>query len=120
MKVQAHSLSVQPCKIVHEIVLSMCIISTLNIFTVLVHFYLLKYSGYKILYITDVQGFPGGASGKECAASAGDTRHTGLIPGSGRSPGVENGNPLQYSCLEKIPWTEEPGRLWSMGSQSQT
>ena len=29
----------------------------------------------------------------------------------------ENGNPLQYSCLERIPWTEEPGRLQSMGSQ---
>ena len=28
----------------------------------------------------------------------------------------ENGNPLQYSCL-KIPWTEEPGRLQSVGSQ---
>ena len=30
-------------------------------------------------------------------ANAGDT---GSIPGSGRSPGVGNGNPLQYSCLE--------------------
>ena len=28
------------------------------------------------------------------------TGNAGLIPGSGRSPGVENGNPLQYSCLE--------------------
>ena len=35
----------------------------------------------------------------------------------GRSPGEGNGNPLQYSCLEN-PWTEEPGRLWSLGSQS--
>ena len=33
-------------------------------------------------------------------ASAGDVRDAGLIPGSGRSPGVGNGNPLQYSCLE--------------------
>ena len=33
---------------------------------------------------------------------------TGLIPGSERSPGEGNGNPLQYSCWE-IPWTEEPG-----------
>ena len=40
----------------------------------------------------------------------------GSIPGSGRSPGEGNGNPLQYSCLE-IPWTEEPGRLQSTGSQ---
>ena len=31
---------------------------------------------------------------------SGDARGTGSIPGSGRSPGVGNGNPLQYSCLE--------------------
>ena len=37
--------------------------------------------------------------GKNLPASAGDTRVTGSIPGSGRSPGVANGNPLQYSCL---------------------
>ena len=35
---------------------------------------------------------------KNPPANAGDL---GLIPGSGRSPGGENGNPLQYSCLEK-------------------
>ena len=33
-------------------------------------------------------------------AEAGDPGDVGLIPGSGRSPGEENGNPLQYSCLE--------------------
>ena len=38
---------------------------------------------------------------KNLPASAGDTRDTGLIPGLGRSPKVGNGNPLQYSCLEK-------------------
>ena len=37
---------------------------------------------------------------KNPPASAGDTRDVGLIPGSGRPPGVGNGNPLQYSCLE--------------------
>ena len=37
---------------------------------------------------------------KNPPASAGDVRGAGLIPGSGRSPGGENGNPLQYSCLE--------------------
>ena len=36
-------------------------------------------------------------SGKESACNAGDT---GSIPGSERSPGEVNGNPLQYSCLE--------------------
>ena len=118
-------------------------------------------------------GFLGSLDGKASAYNAGDP---GSIPGSGRSPGEGNGNPLQYSCLEnpmdggawqatvhgvaksrtrlsdfttttttmwetqvqslgredplekemaphsstlawKIPWTEEPGRLQSMGSQ---
>ena len=36
---------------------------------------------------------------KNPLANAGDQIDVGLIPGSGRSPGVENGNPLQYSCL---------------------
>ena len=37
---------------------------------------------------------------KKPPANAGDLRDEGLIPGSGRCPGVGNGNPLQYSCLE--------------------
>ena len=37
---------------------------------------------------------------KNPLANAGDARDTGSIPGSGRSPGEGNGNPLQYSCLE--------------------
>ena len=37
---------------------------------------------------------------KNLPASAGDMRDTGWIPGSGRSPGEGNGNPLHYSCLE--------------------
>ena len=41
-------------------------------------------------------GFPGDSVIKNPPASAGDA---GLIPGSGRSPGEGNGNPLQYSCL---------------------
>ena len=41
-------------------------------------------------------GFPGGVVIKNPPASAGDG---GLIAGSGRPPGSENGNPLQYSCL---------------------
>ena len=36
---------------------------------------------------------------KNAPANAGDARDSDSIPGSGRSPGVENGNPLQYSCL---------------------
>ena len=37
---------------------------------------------------------------KNPSANAGDIRDAGLIPGSGRSSGEGNGNPLQYSCLE--------------------
>ena len=37
---------------------------------------------------------------KNLPANAGDARDTDLISGWGRSPGVGNGNPLQYSCLE--------------------
>ena len=37
---------------------------------------------------------------KKLTANAGDIRDVGSIPGSGRSLGVGNGNPLQYSCLE--------------------
>ena len=52
-------------------------------------------------------GFHSGSEVKESACNAVDPD---LIPGSGRSPGKENDNPLQYSCLENS-WTEEPGRL---------
>ena len=53
---------------------------------------------------------------KNLLANAGDVRDAGLIPGSGRSPGRGDGNPLQYSCW-RIPWTEEPGELQFIGSQ---
>ena len=46
------------------------------------------------------RGFPGGTSGKEPPANAGDIREVGSIPGSGRSPGGGHGRSLQYSCLE--------------------
>ena len=51
---------------------------------------------------------------KNPSASAGDAGDMGSIPGLGRSPGGGNGNPLSISAWE-IPWTEEPGRLHSMG-----
>ena len=44
----------------------------------------------------NLKGLPWWLSGKESTCQAGNT---GSIPGSGRSPGEENGNPLQYSCL---------------------
>ena len=60
-----------------------------------------------------ILGFPGGSDGKESAYNAGDL---GSIPGLGSSHREENRNPLQYSSW-RIPWTEEPGELQSMGSQ---
>ena len=44
-------------------------------------------------------GFPGGLYGRESACNAGDL---GTIPGLGRSPGGDHGNPLQYSGLENL------------------
>ena len=52
-------------------------------------------------------GFPDGSDGKESACNTGDP---GSIPGSGRSPGGRNGNPLQYSCLEN---SMDRGAQWA-------
>ena len=52
-------------------------------------------------------GFPGGSEVKASACNAGAP---GSIPGLGRSPGEENGNPLQYSCLEN---PIDGGAWWS-------
>ena len=72
------------------------------------------YEDYSLIWFVNSRGgFPGGANGKESDCNAGDL---GLIFGLGISPGEGNGNPLQYSCW-RIPWTEEPGGLQSMGLQ---
>ena len=57
----------------------------------------LKKTFYFILEYSQLTGFPDGSDDKESACNA---RDLGLTPGSGRSPGEGNGNPLQYSCLE--------------------
>ena len=59
---------------------------------------------------------PRWCSGKEPACQCRRLRRGGFNPGSGRTPGEVNGNPLQCSCW-RISWTEEPGELQSMGSQ---
>ena len=59
----------------------------------------------------DSVGFPGGSEGKESACNAGDP---GSIPGLGRCPGDGNSNPSGILAW-RIPWTEEPGGLQSMG-----
>ena len=55
-----------------------------------------KYLGKNLPKETKVMGFPHSSVGKSSACNAGDP---GSIPGSGRSTGEGNGNPLQYSCL---------------------
>ena len=52
---------------------------------------------------------------KNPPADAGDVRDTGLMPGSGRSPGGGHGNSLQYSCLENPMdrWSRVVYRPWS-------
>ena len=62
-------------------------------------------------------------SGKESACNAGTTGNVGLIPGSGRSPGEGNGNPLQYSwasliaqSVNNLPAVQEI-RVWSLGQE---
>ena len=56
-----------------------------------------KWSGSNLETLWFLLCFPGGAELKASACNVGDL---GSIPGSGRSPGEGNGNPLQYSCLE--------------------
>ena len=58
--------------------------------------------------ITECKVFPGGSVGKETACNAGDL---GSAPGSGRSPGEGNGNPLQYSCLAN---SMDRGAWWAI------
>ena len=58
-------------------------------------------------------GFPGGSDDKESACSVGDP---GSIPGSGRSLEKEIATHSSIHAW-RIPWTEEPGRVQSMGSQ---
>ena len=63
--------------------------------------YLDLISPYFLLYVPTEQGFLGSSAVKNPPSNAGDaTGAMGSIPGSGRSPGEGNGNPLQYSCLE--------------------
>ena len=71
------------------------------------------YSFYVLFIRTAfLEGFLTGSVVKNLPANEGDV---GSISALGRSPGEGNGSPLQYFCLKKIPWTEEPGRLQSMG-----
>ena len=58
-------------------------------------------------------GFPGGTAGKESTYNGGDSRDSGLIPGL--EDLLKKGMAAHSSILAWIsPWTEEPGRQWSM------
>ena len=59
---------------------------------------------------------PGSTVVKNPLGNTRDLRDAGSIPGFGRPPEEGKGNPLWYSC-RKVPWTEEPGELQSMGLQ---
>ena len=75
---------------------------------------------FKINTNNYVNGFPGGSVVKNLPANAGDTRDVGSIPGLGRPPGVGNGIPFQYSCLEN---SMERGARWATDhgiAESQT
>ena len=72
----------------------------------------------------DLRGFPGGSDGTGSACSVGDS---GSIPALGRFPGEENGNPLQYSCLEnpkdRGAWCTtvyEVAKSWTRLTQTHT
>ena len=62
------------------------------------------------------EGFPGSSTVKILPASAGDAGEVDLIPGSGRSSGEGNGNPLQCSCLENFM---DKGPWWAIAHGSQ-
>ena len=77
---------------------------------------------FKVIKIRGGGGgaLPGGEVVKNPPADAGHAREVGSIPGSRRSPGKENGNPLQYSCLENFgqrslagysPWDHRESNL---------
>ena len=57
------------------------------------------YESNKNLLLLNIGGFPHGSAVKNVSANTRDVGEAGFIPGSGRSPGEGNGNPLQYSCL---------------------
>ena len=81
---------------------------SVNYFALSVYLLNIKYSVYCVYW-----GLSGGSVVKNPPANAREPGDIGSIPGLGRSPGVVNDNPFQYSCLENL----EPGGLQSIGFQ---
>ena len=69
-------------------------------------------------WIKRMWGFPGGVSGKELACQCRRCKRCGFNPWVAKIPCRKKWQPTPVFLPEKIPWTEEPGRLQSMGSQS--
>ena len=59
-----------------------------------------------------------GSKGKESACNAGASGDAGLSPRSGRSPGEQNGYPLQYSCLENSTGSQRVGHNWATNTNT--
>ena len=76
--------------------LSPAVSQTQDFFFLISFLFYIRAFQWKLYYLFP-WGFPGGSDGKESSCNAGDP---GSIPGSGRSPGEGNDNPLQDSCLE--------------------
>ena len=70
--------------------------------------HIIQVSNYTFVFSLMICSLSGGLNCKESSYSAGDP---GSIPGSGRSPGEENGNPLQYSCPEN---SMDSGAWWAI------
>ena len=83
-----------------------------GIFDVKQFFFFFKYYRKK--------GLPQWLSGKESACNVGVAGDTALIPGWERSPGVGNGNPLQYSCLEDVQRSLAGYRPWGCKESDTT
>ena len=89
-------------QIIKQIIASKSCILYIFVSLPFLRFYILHYFNILLdifLFISYiiVLAFPGGSEVKVSASNAGNL---GSIPGSGKSPGEGNGNPLQYSCLE--------------------
>ena len=73
-----------------------------------------SYFPANLCLLRELWGFPGGSDGKESTCNVGDL---GLIPGLGRFPWRREMAPHSSFLAWRIPWTEEPGGLQSMGLQ---
>ena len=63
-------------------------------------------------------GFPGGSVGKESTCNVGDAGDPGSVRSLGQEDPLEEGVATHSSILAwRIPWTEEPGKVQSLGSQ---